>query len=75
MQLSARGLAANIKLSSQKGRKYSARSTPIEHQVDDECLRQVIMQAVGPAHLLDHRAAERLNLAVLKRIDSATEEV
>lgn len=33
------------------------------------------MQPVGPAHLLNHKAAERLNLAVLKRMDSATEEV
>ncbi len=33
------------------------------------------MQALGPAHLLDPREAQRLNLAVLKRIDSATEQV
>jgi hypothetical protein len=33
------------------------------------------MQQLGPAHLLDPRAAEKLNLAVLKRIDPATEQV
>ena len=37
--------------------------------------KQLGMQPVGPAHLLNHKAAERLNLAVLRRIDSATEEV
>ena len=33
------------------------------------------MHPTRPAQLLDHRAAERLNLAVLKRIDLAIEEV
>ena len=33
------------------------------------------MHPTGPAQLLDPRAAERLNLAVLKRLDLATEEV
>lgn len=33
------------------------------------------MQPLGPAHLLDPKEAQRLNLSVLKRIDSATEQV
>lgn len=33
------------------------------------------MQPLGPAHLLDPKEAQKLNLAVLKRIDSKTEQV
>ncbi|KAK9902790.1 hypothetical protein WJX75_006055 [Coccomyxa subellipsoidea] len=33
------------------------------------------MHPLGPAHLLDPKEAQRLNLSVLKRIDSATKQV
>ncbi len=33
------------------------------------------MQPLGPAHLLNPKEAQKLNLSVLKRIDAATEQV